>query len=64
MPHDKNGNVIKSGDFVTIKFLVKDVYNEDGFCNVNLVSTEVMPGNGYPLNVSSVNTRQTELVKE
>jgi len=59
MPHDARGNVLKAGDRVIVPFIVTAVYSEDGFCNVNLESELVMPGNGSKTTLSAINTKQT-----
>lgn len=61
MPHDKNGKELKSGDIVTMKFKVVEVYKGEEACNLNLESVEKM----YPYEYGSqamVNTKQVELV--
>ena len=61
MPHDKNNNVVMIDDIVSIDFKVKRVYATDNneYCNCELESIELMPGNNLPINLSAVNTRQT-----
>lgn len=47
MPHDKNGQLLKSGDRVLMEFVVGNLYQtENGeHCNCDLDSVEKMPGN-------------------
>lgn len=58
MPHDANGVVLVDGDLVNFPFRVKRVYEAGDFCNVELESVIPMPGNGYNLTLSAVNTKQ------
>lgn len=63
MPHDANGNVIEAGDIVSIRFKVTQVSSGDDYCNVTLQSVIPMPPeNKYCIDLSAVNTRQTEKV--
>ena len=62
MPHDRNGLVVAPGDIVTMKFRVKNVHANEDFCNCDLESIEMMPGNRQPTTLSAVNTRQVERV--
>jgi hypothetical protein len=57
MPHDKNGQLLQAGDKVIVEFAVKSVCPGE-YCNCELVSTEVIPGNGHPATLSAINTKQ------
>lgn len=59
MPHDKNGTPIEVGDRVIVEFEVLKVWDSGDYCNVNLRSVELMPGNGHALDISAINTKQT-----
>lgn len=64
MPHDANGNLLKAGDEVVVRFIVKDVFTAEEYCNCNLESILGMPPSGSKLSVSAINTRQTEKVHD
>jgi hypothetical protein len=59
MPHDKFGKKIEAGDEVIVRFKVKQVLENDTFCNVNLETVELMEGQ-YPTSLCAINTKQTE----
>lgn len=63
MPHDKNGELLKVGDHVTMEFKVKEIHNTEDYCNVNLESVEGMPPLGTKTSLGAVNTRQVIKVK-
>ena len=63
MPHDKNGNPLRRGDEVLVRFRVKQVNQGEDFCNVELESLEHMQPSGPPLTIMAINSRQTELVE-
>lgn len=58
MPHDKNGELLKVGDRVTVECGVVEVYAGHDYCNVQLTTVEPMhPGasfNGFTLNGKQV----------
>lgn len=63
MPHDKNGELIQVGDFVDVRFEVKEIHMAEDYCNTTLV----IPGKHEPHNVVStvvVNAKQTKLIKQ
>ena len=61
MPHDKNGHLLKEGDVVSVKAVVKQIDATEEYCNATLESVEPMfPGN-YK-NVFTINTKQCEWV--
>ena len=62
MPHDLNGNPLKAGDEVIVRFTVRAIMEDTGFCNADIESVYSMPGNGFRLQLSNINTRQMELV--
>lgn len=64
MPHDRNGVEIKTGDHVTMEFVVKDVYPHDWLCNVSLESVERFYPNDDKTSLSAVNTRQVVKVND
>lgn len=58
MPHDKNGQLLKVGDKVSVEFEVAEVYAGEDYCNVRLQ----VPGENKADNVTTgvtLNTRQT-----
>lgn len=59
MPHDRDGLLLSPGDRVTVEFTVRAVHMTEEFCNVDLISVEVMPPSGLPTILSAINTRQT-----
>lgn len=63
MPHDKNGQLLQVGDFVDVRFEVKEIHMAEDYCNTTLI----IPGEHGPYNVKStlvVNAKQTTLVKQ
>ena len=58
MPHTRDGKVIQPGDIIYLPCKVLNVHAAEEFCNVDVETIEVMPGNGYPSRFSAVNTRQ------
>lgn len=57
MPHDKRGDEIKVGDIVNVPCKVTGVHQTEEYCNVDLVTTEVMPPTEQP-NRLTLNSRQ------
>lgn len=64
MSHDKNGTLIQPGDIVTVECVVKSVTPDNDFCNLNLESVEVMPGNGTKCSIAAINAKQVLLIKK
>lgn len=62
MPHDRNGNLVKSGDTVIIEATVSTVYAAEDFCNATVIATAPMPGASSPTTIT-LNTRQLEVTK-
>ncbi len=63
MPHDVNGRVIKKGDRVNVRCVVKEVQAGEEYCNCLLETVHPM----YPAEHKTslvVNTRQAELAPE
>lgn len=63
MPHDRNGELLQVGDFVDVRFEVKEIHMAEDYCNTTLK----IPGEHGPHNVVStvvVNAKQTTLVKQ
>lgn len=63
MPHDKNGNLVKEGDVVSIEFKVKSITPTEDFCNLSLESVIPMKPEGTPSTLS-LNAGQCSLVTE
>lgn len=57
MPHDKSGVEVKVGDIVMIPCRVKAVHMTEDYCNVDLVTLEVMPPSTMP-STFTLNTKQ------
>lgn len=58
MPQDKNGTELKTGDVVTMEFVVKYVYLGVEYSNITLESVESLyPGETKTM-LTSVNTKQ------
>jgi hypothetical protein len=63
MPHDKDGELLQVGDFVDVRFEVKEIHMAGDYCNTTLV----VPGEHGSHNVVStlvVNAKQTKLVRQ
>ncbi len=58
MPHDKNGVELKTGDVVTMEFVVKDVYPNVEYCSITLESVEPLYPGDVKTTLMSVNTKQ------
>jgi hypothetical protein len=65
VPHDINGKLVKVGQVVIMKFKVTAVMQGEEYCNASLESVEKLyPATTYGTGLSSVNTRQFEVVQE
>jgi hypothetical protein len=65
VPHDLNGKLVKVGQIVSMKFRVTSVSTGEEYCNANLESVEKLyPATTYGTGLSSVNTRQFEVIQE
>ena len=58
MPHDKNGNLLQVGDRVDIPCVVKSITMDEGYCNLTVETTEVMPPDNKYTNTYSLNSKQ------
>lgn len=63
MPHDKNGNELKTGDWVNVPCEILQVSQNDTACNVT-VKARLLPLGGEYMPVVCMNTRQVELVEQ
>ncbi len=58
MPHDAKGREVKPGDLVLVPFKIKEVYQTQDFCNVNLETVATMPPeHKFKTDLSAVNTK-------
>lgn len=62
MPHAKNGQEVKAGDVVVIRFKVRDVDAGAGYCNATLDTVEPMYPTGLTTCVA-LNAKQIEYVE-
>ena len=63
MPHDKNGQLVQVGDFVSVTFEVKEIHMPEDYCNTTLV----IPGQHGPHNVVStvvINAKQIKVLPQ
>lgn len=61
MPHDKNGQALKVGDKVSIKAEVTAIHEGSEYCNLSLVTVEVMfPSQNK--SALSLNAKQVERI--
>lgn len=59
MPHDKKGAELHVGDIVLVPCRVKAVHLTEDYCNVDLVTTEVMPPSTMP-STFTLNSKQVQ----
>ena len=61
MPHDRNGKLLRDGDEVVLKGIIKSIQAFEEYCNAQVMLVP-MPPYTDPY-VITINTRQTELVE-
>lgn len=57
MPHDRDGKLLEIGDTVTIEATVKEIYNYETHCNVQVETKEIFYGADYH-SLITLNTKQ------
>jgi hypothetical protein len=63
MPHDAHGKLLKVGDEVVIRGKITNITAAEEYCNCT-VEYAPMPPYTAPSSLSSLNTRQVELVEK
>ena len=60
MPHDKNGQILKVGDHVTIEAVITAIGSGEDYCNATARTVASMPPYAEGTSIS-MNTKQMEL---
>lgn len=61
--HDCNGKPLKEGDRVKLVGIIKRCFASE-FCNVDIETEHIMPGNGLKSIIGAINTAQLEKIED